>query len=67
MIKLKDSQLLTKEDLGEMLNLPARAIDSLRQKRLIPCIKLGYRTFRFEIQAVEKAISSLEQKAIGQN
>ena len=67
MIKLKDSQLLTKEDLGKMLNLPPRKIDDLRQRRMIPCIKLGYRIFRFEIQAVEKAISSLEQKAIGQN
>ena len=59
--------MLTKEQLGQLLNLPTRTIDTLRQKKLIPCFKYGHRTVRYELKAVEKAVESLEIKEIGRN
>jgi len=64
-IKLSDSQMLTKEQLAELLNLTPSTIDHMRQKRMIPALRFGYRTYRFERGAIERALGKLEQHEIG--
>lgn len=59
-------KLLTKKQLKEVLNLPStRMIDELMRRRNIPYLRLGHRTVRFELTAVEKALSKLEVREIG--
>lgn len=64
-ITLSDSQMLTREDLSSLLNLKPRTIDTLRRQKKIPSLKYGYRLFRFERAAVERALGRLEQHEIG--
>lgn len=65
-IQLVASQMLTKEQLREALNLPStKMVDSLMQRRVIPFIKLGHRTVRFERAAVERALGKIEIHEVG--
>ena len=66
-INLNGPQMLTKIQLADVLNVPTSTVDMLRQTRMIPALKLGYRTFRFERGAVEKALGKLEQHEVGRN
>ncbi len=62
---ISNTELLTKEQLAECLNLPStRMVDELMRKRRIPYIKLGHKTVRFRLPAVIEAISRLEVHAV---
>ena len=59
------SELLTAEELAKALPLPsANSVNNLRRKRVLPALKLGYRTFRYDLERCRAAISKREIKAI---
>ncbi len=58
---------LTKEQLREKLNLPStRKIDYMMKRRMIPFLKWGTKTVRFDWNKVKDALEKFEYKAIGQ-
>jgi hypothetical protein len=59
--------LLTKEQLRDRLNLPStRKIDYMMKKRMIPFLKWGPKTVRFDWVKVQAALEKFEHKAVGQ-
>ena len=61
------AELLTKEELRQRLNLPStRKIDDMMKKRMIPYLKWGAKTVRFDWLKVQAALEKFELKAIGQ-
>jgi len=59
-------RFLTKEQLRQRLNLPStRMIDYMMQRRMIPFLKLGKKTVRFDWNKVEAALGAYELKAVG--
>ena len=60
------SRLLDKKELRQALNLPStRMVDELVRRRKIPCIRLGHRTLRFKLEAVEAALEKLTVQEVG--
>jgi hypothetical protein len=60
-----DKPFLTKEELRQRLNLPStKMVDALVRKRLIPFVRLGHRTIRFDWEKVKAALAKLEVAAI---
>jgi excisionase family DNA binding protein len=57
---------LTKTELAELLGLTKRGVEELMRARKIPFLALGHRTVRFVLAEVEKALTKLEVKAVGQ-
>ena len=58
--------LLDKEGLRQALNLTStRMVDELVRRRKIPVIRLGYRTLRFNLAAVETALEKLTIREVG--
>lgn len=58
------AELLTTEQVASQLGLDEQMIVRFRKQRKIPSIKLGYRTFRFQLPKVLAALEKLEIKAI---
>jgi hypothetical protein len=56
--------LLSEEEICQKLPLPIPTFRQLRRRGLIPYLKFGYRTFRYDIVAVRRALNSLEVKAV---
>lgn len=52
--------LLTAAELAAKIGLPERTVLWLTQRRKIPRVKLGHRTVRYRLDAVQKAIARLE-------
>jgi hypothetical protein len=64
---MPDANLLTKEQLRQRLNLPStRKIDDMMKKRMIPFLKWGAKTVRFDWVKVQAALEKFESKAVGQ-
>lgn len=63
----KGMQLVDSKSLAVELGCPEALISRLRRQRKIPAIKLGYRTYRYELPRVVAALSRLEITAIGLN
>ena len=58
--------LVTKAELVTALNLPSVwAVDRLRKKKKIPFVSLGYRTVRYRVSEVSRALGRLESKEAG--
>jgi excisionase family DNA binding protein len=57
-------KLLTAKQIADAKGLDEQTVVRLRKDRKIPAVQLGYKTFRFQLTAVEAAISKLEIKAI---
>lgn len=57
---------LNKLELAERLGTTKRGVEEMMRRRKIPFLKLGHRTVRFDWQSVEKAVSRLEYRAVGQ-
>lgn len=56
---------LTKEQLRQKMNLPStRSIDELVRRRVIPAIRLGWRTVRFDWAAVRADLDKVTIKAV---
>ena len=49
-------KLLTTEQLAESLGLPVRTVSDLARRKKIPSVRLGYRTRRFQLPRVLKAL-----------
>ncbi len=58
--------LMTKEELCKFLKLDdAECVDRLRRAKKIPAIRLGYKTYRYQIDKVQAALAKLEIKEAG--
>jgi len=58
-------QLLTKEDLRRVLNLPStRSVDELVRRRVISAIRIGWRTVRFSLSAVLADLEKVTVRAV---
>lgn len=55
--------LLSEEEVCQQLPLPRPIFQRMRREHLIPYLKFGYRTFRYDIVAVRRALNRLEVKA----
>lgn len=57
--------LLTAEQLAKAIPFPSAAtVHNLRRKRKIPAIRLGYRTYRYDLARVRAALSKFEIAAV---
>jgi len=66
-VSIQAENFLTKEQLRERLNLPSvRKIDDMMKRRMIPFLKWGSRTVRFDWPKVQAALQQFERKAAGQ-
>ena len=62
-----NQELLTKEQLRARLNLPSvRKIDDMMKRRMIPFLKWGSRTVRFDWPKVQAALEKFEHKAVSE-
>ena len=62
----QNDRFLTKEQLRQRLNLPStRKIDYMMKLRMIPFLKWGSKTVRFEWDKVAAALAKFEYKAVG--
>ncbi len=57
--------LLTKKELAAELRTPLTGVQALTRERKIPCIRLGHRTVRYDLEAVLAALKKYEVKADG--
>jgi excisionase family DNA binding protein len=57
-------RLLTETEVCELLNIPKFKFQKLRRRRLIPLVKLGYRTLRYDPSDVRRALDRLKVKAV---
>jgi excisionase family DNA binding protein len=55
-------RLLTYEELAHELNMPERSVRTLTYKGIIPHVRLGHRTIRFQASRVAKALQKREVK-----
>lgn len=59
--------LLTKDQLRVRLNLTStRKVDEMMKNRMIPFLRLGHKTVRFDWNKVRDALNRFECKAVGQ-
>lgn len=66
MPSIHNTDLVDANGLRVEFNLPSiRTVNELRKRRAIPCIRLGYRTYRYSIAAVAAALARLEIKEVG--
>lgn len=52
-------ELLSKHEIARRINRPPRAVDEMRRKRQIPSVRFGYRTHRYNWDAVQSALLRL--------
>lgn len=66
-MSIQAENFLTKEQLRVRLNLPSiRKIDDMMKRRMIPFLKWGSRTVRFDWEKVQAALAKFESKALGE-
>jgi len=54
-------RLLTPRELARVLKIGEEAVAKLRRAGRIPCVRIGQRTIRFDLDAVLKALESEAQ------
>jgi hypothetical protein len=59
-----DLRLRTAEEVCQELGLNIHRFHRLRRKHLIPFIKLGYRSYKYDILDVRTALNRLRVKAV---
>jgi len=64
MKKENDGELLTDQQLARRLGATCRQIRAWRLRRLIPSIRLGYRTIRFRLEPVIEALEKRSTKPL---
>ena len=62
---MQNQALLTEKQQANALACSPRHLVNLRQKRLIPFIKLGGRLIRYNPEAVARALEKLTVKEVG--
>jgi excisionase family DNA binding protein len=63
----KRSVLVNIRSLSDYTGLAVRTLRTLTAARKIPYLKIGYRTVRFDLEKVDKALERFEVKAISGN
>jgi len=53
------------KELAQVLGLSVRGVESLRKNRRIPAIKLGHRTYRYDVEAVQRALERFTVREVG--
>jgi excisionase family DNA binding protein len=53
------------KETASAVGLHERTIKSLARRRVIPSLRIGHRTLRFEIEKVKAALARLEIKEVG--
>ncbi len=62
----RDSEITDKKGVREAFSLPSlQTVDNLRRKRKIPAIRLGYRSYVYDLAAVRRALDKLTVKEVG--
>jgi len=56
-------KLVSIEEIAEQIPLPVRTVRTLMANGVIPFLKLGHRTIRFQPTKVERALARREVKA----
>ena len=60
------TELLTKEQLKERLNVPhVRIIEEMTRRRKIPVCRLGHKTLRYNWTQVQAALEKLTVREVG--
>ena len=62
--KLSIDDIVDTRGLADRLKTTPRAVETMRHAGKLPYLKLGYRTVRFSIRAVEEALSKYEVHAV---
>jgi hypothetical protein len=62
--RLGNGRLLTSDELAVVLGESPRIVTTLRQKGIIPYLKLGHRTIRYNESAVMAALLEREVKGV---
>lgn len=57
-------ELITIDELSKRAKLPVPTLNTLRLRKKIPYVRLGYRTHRFVFEKVMVALEKLEIKAV---
>ena len=57
-------KLVTIQGLAELTGIPIRTLRSLQQRRLIPFMRLGFRTIKYAPSRVFAAIEKYEIRAV---
>jgi hypothetical protein len=57
-------RLRTEKEICDELNVPFYMFRRLRRRRLIPFVRLGYRSYRYDIVDVRNALNRLRIKAV---
>jgi hypothetical protein len=60
----EELRLRTDKEVCAELQIPFYKFKTLRRRRLIPVIRLGYRTYRYDIVDVRNALNRLKIKAV---
>ena len=62
---MKKKKLLTGRELADALGLPERTVKRLSRQKKIPVAILGYRTHRYRLPKVMKAMEKLTRRELG--
>jgi excisionase family DNA binding protein len=58
------TQFVTINQLAEITGIPVRELRTLVAKRVLPCVRLGHRTLKFQPEKVKRALEKREVKEI---
>ena len=61
---MPDLKLIKRTELAEKLSMPPALVKEFTRQRKIPCVRLGHRTVRYDIEAVREALKRFEVKAV---
>ncbi len=56
--------LLSEEELAKALGMSVSGVRKLRYKKLLPYVRIGARTVRFDLSRVKEALERLEIKEV---
>jgi hypothetical protein len=59
-----EARLYTEIEICDVLRIPQPRFRFLRRRRLIPFVRLGYRSYRYDLVDVRNALNRLKVKAL---
>ena len=61
---MSENRLLNIKDLAAAIPMPVRTVQTLKDQRKIPFLRIGRRTIRYELSKVIEALQKFEVKAV---